>query len=182
MWLPPPVFICQWTNAQRSTVNVISAFWEEMTAFLKYILKGKTKPFGKLNGDYFARIEHRNGGSSHLHIFLWIEDAHQSSIAHSHENGSSSGFFVLWSNNPCSLHKICNRVNFLLDLDKIYTDIYSFLYFWLQIHTTFAPKDLKTRKMACPQRYTWFFQRYISIKMQLLNAHNRIFPSKIHKN
>ena len=38
-------------------------------------------------------------------------------------------FFVLWSNNPCSLHEICNRVNFLLDLDKIYTDIYSFLYF-----------------------------------------------------
>ena len=26
-----------------------------------------------------------------------------------------------------------------LDLDKIYTDIYSFQYFWLQIHTTFAP-------------------------------------------
>ena len=50
-------------------------------------------------------------------------------IAHSHENGSSSGFFVLWSNNPCSLHKICNHVNFLLDLDKIYMDIYSFLYF-----------------------------------------------------
>ena len=84
-------------------------------------------------------------------------------IAHSHENGSS--FFVLWSNNPCSLHKICNRINFLLDLDKIYTDIYIFLYFRLQIHTTFAPKDLKTRKMACPQRYTWFFQRYISTKM-----------------
>ena len=103
-------------------------------------------------------------------------------IAHSHENGSGSGFYVLWSNNPCSLHKICNRINFLLDLDKIYTDIYSFLYFWLQIHTTFAPKDLKTRKMACPQRYTWIFQRYISIKMQHLNAHSRIFPSKIHKN
>ena len=64
-------------------------------------------------------------------------------IAHSHENGSSSSFFVLWSNNPCSLHKICNRVNFLLDLDKIYTDIYSFLYFWLQIHTTFAPQRPK---------------------------------------
>ena len=64
-------------------------------------------------------------------------------IAHSHENGSSRGFFVLWSNNPCSLHKICNRVNFLLDLDKIYTDIYSFLYFWLQIHTTFAPQSPK---------------------------------------
>ena len=63
--------------------------------------------------------------------------------AHSHENGSSSGFFVLWSNNPCSLHKICNRVDFLLDLDKIYTDIYSFLYFWLQIHTTFAPQRPK---------------------------------------
>ena len=44
------------------------------------------------------------------------------------------------------------------------------------------PKDLKTRKMACPQRYTWILQRYIAIKMQLLNAHNRIFPSKIHKN
>ena len=43
-------------------------------AFLKYILKGKTKPLGKLN-DSFARIEHRNGGSPHLHIFLWIEDA-----------------------------------------------------------------------------------------------------------
>ena len=52
-------------------------------------------------------------------------------------------FFVLWSNNPCSLHKICNRVDFLLDLDKIYTDIYSFLYFWLQIHTTFAPQRPK---------------------------------------
>ena len=51
-------------------------------AFLKYILKGKTKPLGKVN-DFFARIEHRNGGSPHLHIFLWIEDApavHQSSI------------------------------------------------------------------------------------------------------
>ena len=57
-------------------------FERRWRAFLKYILKGKTKPLGKLN-DYFARIEHRNGGSSHLHIFLWIEDApavHQSSI------------------------------------------------------------------------------------------------------
>ena len=32
---------------------------------------------------------------------------------------------------------------FLLDLDKIYKDIYSFLYFWLQIHTTFAPQRPK---------------------------------------
>ena len=57
-------------------------FERRWRAFLKYILKGKTKPLGKLN-DYFARIEHRNGGSPHLHIFLWIEDApavHQSSI------------------------------------------------------------------------------------------------------
>ena len=57
-------------------------FERRWRAFLKYILKGKTKPLGKLN-DYFAKIEHRNGGSPHLHIFLWIEDApavHQSSI------------------------------------------------------------------------------------------------------
>ena len=57
-------------------------FERRWRAFLKYILKGKTKPLGKLN-DYFAKIEHRNGGSPHLHIFLWIEDApavHQSSF------------------------------------------------------------------------------------------------------
>ena len=57
-------------------------FERRWRAFPKYILKGKTKPLGKLN-DYFARIEHPNGGSPHLHIFLWIEDApavHQSSI------------------------------------------------------------------------------------------------------
>ena len=78
-----------------------------------------------------------------LNPLLKIPLSKYANIAHSHENGSSSGFFVLWSNNPCSLHKICNRVNFLLDLDKIYTDIYSFLYFWLQIHTTFAPQRPK---------------------------------------
>ena len=38
---PPPVFICQWTNAQRSTVNV-SAFWEEM-ACLSEIYSWKAK-------------------------------------------------------------------------------------------------------------------------------------------
>ena len=67
--------------AKIHTVNV-SAFWEEMACLSEIYSYGKSKTLGKVN-DYFATIEYQNRGSSHLHIFLWIEDApavHQSSI------------------------------------------------------------------------------------------------------
>ena len=50
--------------------------------------------------------------------------------AHSHENGSSSGFFVLWSNNPCYLHKICNRVKGTNGRQKTYEIFHVYCVFY----------------------------------------------------
>ena len=46
-------------------------FDRRFTALMKYVIHGPVKPLGIVK-DFFARVEFRNRGSPHYHIFFWV--------------------------------------------------------------------------------------------------------------
>jgi len=48
-------------------------FQRRFKALLKHVINGEMLPLGKVV-DYFVRVEFQNRGSSHFHIFFWIEN------------------------------------------------------------------------------------------------------------
>lgn len=64
----------KWRLMRENPNLVAKHFNRRKNAFLKQILKGKSKPLGEVT-DYFMRIEFQMRGSPHIHMFLWVLNA-----------------------------------------------------------------------------------------------------------
>ena len=64
----------KWQLMRENPILVAKHFNRRKNAFLKHILKGKSKPLGEVT-DYFMRIEFQMRGSPHTHMFVWVLNA-----------------------------------------------------------------------------------------------------------
>lgn len=64
----------KWKMMRENPILVAKHFNRRKNAFLKHILKGKSKPLGEIS-DYFMRIEFQMRGSPHIHMFVWVLNA-----------------------------------------------------------------------------------------------------------